>query len=58
MLDLKFGVAIKEMREGELVLQDVATGQDAGTIPNDLVFALIGGERPDRFLKSVGIEIV
>ena len=58
MLDLRFGVAIKEMGEHELVLEDVETKTVIGTIPNDYVFALIGGERPDRFLKSVGIEIV
>ena len=46
------------MRENELVLQDVPSGKEVATIPNDIVFALIGGERPDRFLKSVGIEIV
>ena len=57
MLDLRFGVAIKEMRENELVLEDVQTKKVIDTIPNDLVFALIGGERPDKFLKSVGIEI-
>lgn len=58
MLNLQFGIAIKEMREHELVLEDVQTKQTVGTIPNDYVFALIGGERPDRFLKSIGIEIV
>jgi thioredoxin reductase/NAD-dependent dihydropyrimidine dehydrogenase PreA subunit len=58
ILELRFGVAIKEMRETELVLSDVVTGAEVGSIPNDIVFALIGGERPDRFLKSVGIEIV
>ncbi|MBC7901473.1 MAG: NAD(P)-binding domain-containing protein, partial [Saprospiraceae bacterium] len=57
LLKLRFGVAIKEMREGELVLQDVETGQELETIQNDYVFALIGGERPDRFLKSIGITI-
>ncbi|MEO8650415.1 MAG: NAD(P)-binding domain-containing protein [Acidobacteriota bacterium] len=57
LLDLKIGVAIKEMRENELVLFDPKTGQILDTIPNDYVFALIGGERPDRFLKSIGIEI-
>lgn len=57
ILDLRFGVAIKEMRENELVLEDVATGAVVETIPNDYVFALIGGERPDRFLQSIGITI-
>lgn len=57
VIDLKFGVGIKEMRENELVLEDVVSRQDAGTIPNDFVFALIGGERPNRFLESIGITI-
>lgn len=57
LLDLRFGVAIKEMRENEVVLEDVGTGEVIETLPNDFVFALIGGERPDRFLKSIGITI-
>jgi thioredoxin reductase len=57
ILDLKFGVGIKEMREHEVVLEDVKTKQEVGTIPNDFIFALIGGERPNRFLESIGIEI-
>jgi thioredoxin reductase/formate hydrogenlyase subunit 6/NADH:ubiquinone oxidoreductase subunit I len=57
IIDLKFGVGIKEMREHELVLEDVKTKKEIGTIPNDFVFALIGGERPNRFLESIGITI-
>ncbi len=57
LIDLRFGVGIKEMREHELVLEDVGTKQEVGTIPNDFVFALIGGERPNRFLESIGITI-
>ena len=57
ILDLRFGVAIKEMRENELVLEDVESKKILETIPNDYVFALIGGERPDRFLQSIGITI-
>jgi len=57
ILDLRFGVAIKEMREHELLLENVQTGEEVGTIANDYVFALIGGERPDRFLKSIGITL-
>jgi thioredoxin reductase/NAD-dependent dihydropyrimidine dehydrogenase PreA subunit len=57
LLDLRFGVGIKEMRENELVLEDVRTKEELETIPNDFVFALIGGERPNRFLESIGITI-
>lgn len=57
LLDLRFGVGVKEMTETEVVLEDVRSGKAIETIPNDYVFALIGGERPDRFLKSIGITI-
>ena len=43
LLDLRFGVGIKEMRENELVLENVVTKEELDTIPNDFVFALIGG---------------
>lgn len=57
ILDLRFGVGIKEMSETEVVLEDVRSGKVLERIPNDFVFAMIGGERPDRFLKSIGITI-
>ncbi len=57
LLDLRFGIGIKEMRENEIVLEDVRSKKVVETIANDFVFALIGGERPDRFLKSIGINI-
>jgi thioredoxin reductase len=57
LLDLKFGVGIKEMREHEVVIENVVTKEIVATIPNDFVFALIGGERPNRFLESIGITI-
>lgn len=57
LLDLRFGVGIREMREHEVILENVTTKQEIGTIKNDLVFALIGGERPNRFLESIGITI-
>lgn len=52
-----FGTAVKEVRESEVVLMDARTKEDKGAIPNDYVFALIGGERPTEFLKSIGITI-
>lgn len=57
LLDLRFGVGIREIREDELVLEEVPTKREIEIIKNDLVFALIGGERPNRFLESIGIEI-
>lgn len=57
LLDIRFGIAIKELREREVILEDVQSGKEIGAIPNDYVFALIGGERPDRFLQLIGITI-
>lgn len=57
LIDLRFGEGIKEMREHELVIEDVVSKSVVETMPNDLVFALIGGERPNRFLESIGIKI-
>lgn len=57
ILDVKFGVAISELREREVDIVNVQNKKPAGTIPNDYVFALIGGERPDKFLESIGITI-
>ncbi len=57
LLDVKFGAAIKEIREREVVVEETETKKIIETIPNDFVFALIGGERPDRFLESIGIKI-
>jgi thioredoxin reductase len=52
-----FSAAIKEVRAGEVVLVNSRTHEEIATLPNDLVFALIGGERPTEFLKSIGIKI-
>lgn len=57
LLDLHFGVGIKEMSEGEVVIENVTTKEIVATIPNHYIFALIGGERPNRFLESIGITI-
>jgi thioredoxin reductase len=52
-----FGAGVKEVRAGEVVLINSRTKEEIATIKNDLVFALIGGERPTEFLKSIGIKI-
>ncbi|HEX8163818.1 MAG TPA: NAD(P)-binding domain-containing protein [Pyrinomonadaceae bacterium] len=52
-----FGAAIREVRAGEVVLMNARTGEEIATVENDLVFALIGGERPTEFLRSMGIKI-
>ncbi len=57
LLDVRFGAAIKELREREVVIMNAQSKTVIDTIPNDYVFALIGGERPDKFLESIGITI-
>lgn len=57
LLDLKFDVEITELRESEIVIRHPETKVVLETIENDYVFALIGGERPDNFLKKIGISI-
>jgi len=48
---------VKEVREGEVVLMDRDTKEEKATIANDYILALIGGDRPNTFLKSIGIII-
>lgn len=57
LLDVKFEAAIREINEREVVVEETESKKIIETIPNDYIFALIGGERPDRFLQSIGIEI-
>jgi thioredoxin reductase len=52
-----FGTSIKEIRDGEVVLQNARTEEVKATIPNDYIFAMIGGDRPTRFLEAIGIKI-
>jgi len=50
-IKVHFRAEIEEIKEGEVILKD-------GTrIPNDYIFALIGGEKPTRFLEGLGIKI-
>jgi thioredoxin reductase (NADPH) len=52
-----FGTAIKEIRDADVVLMNARTSEEKLTIPNDFIFAMIGGDRPTRFLESIGIKI-
>jgi thioredoxin reductase (NADPH) len=52
-----FGAAVKEIRDGEVVLMNARTQEEKLTIANDYVFAMIGGDRPTKFLESIGISI-
>jgi hypothetical protein len=33
------------------------TSEVKATVPNDDIFAMIGGDRPTKFLESIGIKI-
>lgn len=52
-----FRTEIKEIKEHEVVLMDVGTKEEKARVPNDYVFALIGGEKPTKFLEGLGIKI-
>jgi len=57
-----FGQTIKEITANEVVLmsareRDPKTARETVRIKNDYVFALIGGEKPTKFLESIGVKI-
>ena len=57
-----FGQTIKEVTPDEIVLmsareRDPKTAKESARIKNDYVFALIGGEKPTKFLENIGIKI-
>ncbi|HEX8180507.1 MAG TPA: NAD(P)-binding domain-containing protein [Pyrinomonadaceae bacterium] len=52
-----FGTAIKEIRDDEVVLMNARTQEEKATIKNDYIFAMIGGDKPTKFLESIGIKI-
>ena len=52
-----FGTSIKEIRDDEVVLQNARTEEVKATVPNDFIFAMIGGDRPTKFLEAIGIKI-
>ncbi|MGA9770536.1 MAG: NAD(P)-binding domain-containing protein [Blastocatellia bacterium] len=52
-----FRTEIKEITETEVVLMDVRTKEEKARLANDYVFALIGGEKPTKFLEGIGIKI-
>lgn len=45
---------VKEIREKEV---KIAFGNETKTIPNDYIYVFAGGELPNEFLKSIGIQI-
>lgn len=52
-----WNTGVKKVLEGEVVLMDPFTKEEKATVANDDILALIGGDRPVKFLKSVGITI-
>jgi thioredoxin reductase len=52
-----FRTEIKEIKENEVTLMDVRTKEEKARLANDYVFALIGGEKPTKFLEGLGIKI-
>jgi thioredoxin reductase (NADPH) len=52
-----FGTSVKEIRDAEVVLMNARTQEVKETVPNDFIFAMIGGDRPTKFLESIGIKI-
>src|SRR5262245_2722351 len=57
-----FGQTVKEVTANEVILmnareRDPKTARETARIKNDYVFALIGGEKPTKFLESIGIKI-
>ncbi|HEY0405842.1 MAG TPA: NAD(P)-binding domain-containing protein [Pyrinomonadaceae bacterium] len=56
-IKVRFGEAIKTITDEEVVLMDARTKEEKLKLPNDYIFALIGGDKPTRFLQSIGITI-
>jgi thioredoxin reductase len=49
--------AIKEIKADEVILMDARSSEEKEHLANDYIFALIGGEKPTKFLESMGIKI-
>jgi thioredoxin reductase (NADPH) len=56
-ITLYWDTALKEIRDGEVVLMDRDTQEVKATLANDHIIALIGGDRPTLFLKKIGITV-
>ena len=54
-VQILLGSNVEEIRPGEVVL---GCSSGNATLRNDFVFALIGGESPEEFLRKLGIEVV
>ena len=56
-IKVHFGSSIKEIRDGEIVVMNARSSEVTETVPNDYIFAMIGGDRPTKFLEAIGIKI-
>jgi thioredoxin reductase len=61
-LKVYFGQTVKEITPDEVVLMSARernpeTAKETARIKNDYVLALIGGEKPTKFLESIGIKV-
>jgi thioredoxin reductase len=56
-IKVRFGEAIKEISDREVVLMNARTKEEKLKLPNDYILALIGGDKPTKFLESIGISI-
>jgi len=52
-----FGTGIKELRDDEVVLMNARSQEVKATVKNDYIFAMIGGDRPTKFLEAIGVKI-
>jgi thioredoxin reductase len=52
-----FGTAIKEIKDDEVVLMNARSQEVKATVKNDYILAMIGGDRPTKFLEAIGIKI-
>ncbi|HYH87404.1 MAG TPA: NAD(P)-binding domain-containing protein [Pyrinomonadaceae bacterium] len=52
-----FGTSIKEIHDDSVVLQNARTEEVKATVLNDYIFAMIGGDRPTKFLEAIGVKI-
>jgi thioredoxin reductase len=56
-IEVFFGTSVKEIHDDRVVLMNARTQEEKATIPNDFIFAMIGGDRPTKFLEAIGIKI-
>jgi thioredoxin reductase len=52
-----FRTTIKEITDGDVVLADSRSGEETVRMANEAIFALVGSERPTKFLEKLGIHI-